>query len=327
VAKRWCEQTSFLVSAFDPAAVVQPSQPHSTRFLALSRHFRSPRSECIWSCCTICATKNAPPSSIWPFTAGLSFQGAYTWSKSIDDEVSNYQGAGASDIFGAINWQSTSRRAERSLSVFDIPHKLNAAFSYQVPFAKNKLYGGWNLFRTVHALELPGQRHCRKQRLVHFLRRRQRARRLHAASGSRSRRPAINPDWRRSPFTEPYLNPAAFVIPGTETAPRLGNSPRMLPDARSPAITSFDASVFKNIRFNRDGRRYAQLRVDVINVPNHANFFINPNSSRTFGAYNFNATTRAFTANNRFQQLDPNNTGQFGNYAGRSFRLGARLYF
>ena len=117
------------------------------------------------------------------------------------------------------------------------------------------------------------------------------------------------------------------VIPGSETAPRLGNSPRMLPDARSPAITSLDVSVFKNIRFSRDGRRYAPLRVDVINVPNHANFFINPNSSRGFGAYNFNATTRAFTANNRFQQLDPNNTGQFGNYAGRSFRLGARLYF
>lgn len=81
------------------------------------------------------------------------------------------------------------------------------------------------------------------------------------------------------------------------------------------------------MKFSHDGRRYVQLRVDVINIPNHPNFFINPNSSRSFGAYNYNATTRIFTPNNRFQQLDPNNTGQFGNYAGRSFRLAARVYF
>ena len=123
------------------------------------------------------------------------------------------------------------------------------------------------------------------------------------------------------------MNPAAFVTPGSDGAPKIGNSPRMLPDARSPAITSFDSSVFKNINLGRDGKRYVQFRVDVINVANHSNFFINPNSSRTLGAYNYNATTRTFTANNTFQRLDPNNTGQFGNYAGRSFRLGLRMYF
>lgn len=46
--------------------------------------------------------------------------------------------------------------------------------------------------------------------------------------------PVINPNWRNSPFTEPFLNPEAFSIPGTENAPAIGNSPRMLPDARSP---------------------------------------------------------------------------------------------
>lgn len=63
----------------------------------------------------------------------------------MDDEVSNYQGAGASDIFGAIPYQSVNRRAERSLSVFDIPHKSNSAVSYQVPFGRNKLWANWNI--------------------------------------------------------------------------------------------------------------------------------------------------------------------------------------
>ena len=262
------------------------------------------------------------------FAAGLTFQGAYTWSKAIDDEVSNYQGAGASDIFGAVNWQSTNRRAERSLSVFDIPHKFNAAFTYEVPFAKNRFYGGWNLSGLFMkssgypANALAGNNGWFDSRgggnaLDSFTLRPDRVPGV----------PVINPNWRRSPFTEPYLNPAAFAIPGTETSPRLGNSPRTLPDARSPGTASFDASVFKNFPLGGDTRRRLQLRVDVINVANHPNFFINPNSSRTLGAYNYNATTRTFTPNNRFQALDPNNTGQFGNYAGRSFRLGARIYF
>ena len=262
------------------------------------------------------------------FTQGLTFQGAYTWSKAIDDEVSNYQGAGASDIFGAVPYQTVNRRAERSLSVFDIPHKFNSAISYQVPFGKKKIYGDWNISALFMrssgypASAIAGNNGWFASRgggnsLDGFTLRPDRVPGV----------PVINPNWRNSPFTEPYLNPAAFTIPGSETAPAIGNSPRTLPDARSPSITSLDASIFKNIHLSHDGKRYLQLRVDVINVPNHSNFFINPNSSRSFGAYNFNATTRTFTPNANFQKLDPNNTGQFGNYAGRSFRLALRVYF
>ncbi len=262
------------------------------------------------------------------FTAGLTFQGAYTWSKSIDDQASNYQGAGAGDIFGAVPYQTVNRRSERSLSVFDIPHKFNTAISYQVPFAKKKFYGNWNIsalfMRSAGypASAILGNNGWFASKgggnaLDGFTLRPDRVLGV----------PVINPDWRLSPFTQPYLNPAAFSIPGTETAPAIGNAPRTLPDARSPSTTSLDASVFKNINLSHDGKRYLQLRVDVINVPNHPNFFINPNSSRSFGAYNFNATTRTFTPNVNFQKLDPNNTGQFGNYAGRSFRLALRVYF
>jgi hypothetical protein len=262
------------------------------------------------------------------FTAGLTFQGAYTWAKSIDDQASNYQGAGASDIFGAVPYQTVERRLERSLSVFDIPHKFNSAVSYQIPFARRKVYGNWNISALFMrssgypASAILGNNGWFASRgggnaLDGFTLRPDRVLGV----------PAINPKWRDSPFTEPFLNAAAFTIPGTETNPSIGNAPRMLPDARSPAITSLDASVFKNLNLARDGRRYLQLRVDVINVPNHPNFFINPNSSRSYGAFNWNATTRSFTPNVLFQRLDANNTGQFGNYSGRSFRLSMRIAF
>ncbi|MFN7922279.1 MAG: TonB-dependent receptor [Bryobacteraceae bacterium] len=262
------------------------------------------------------------------YAKGVTVQGAYTWSKSIDDEVSNYQGSGASDIFGAIPYQSVNRRGERSLSVFDVPHKFNTAASWQIPFARKRIWGDWNLsglfmrsagypasaiagnngwFQSIGGGNALDGFTLRPDRVLGV--------------------PVINPVWRDSPFTQPYLNPAAFAIPGSDGQPALGNTPRTLPDARSPSTTSFDASLFKNFRLGRDASRRLQLRVDVINVANHPNFFINPNSSRTLGAFNFTATTRTFTPSNRFQALDPNNTGQFGNYAGRSFRMSARVYF
>ena len=88
-------------------------------------------------------------------------------------------------------------------------------------------------------------------------------------------------------------------LEGGDGRPALGNAPRTLPDARSPSTTSFDASLFKNFRLGKEASRRLQLRVDVINVANHPNFFINPNSSRTLGAFNFTATTRTFTPSNR----------------------------
>ncbi len=141
--------------------------------------------------------------------------------------------------------------------------------------------------------------------------------------------PVINPSWESSPFTQPYLNSAAFTVPGSPTTPGLGNAPRTLPDARSPSTLGFDTSMYKNLPFGKEGRFRVQLRVDILNVLNHPNLFINPNSSRSigFGAFVYNAATRTFSPNINFSTLDPNNTGQWGNYAGRQWRIGARVSF
>jgi len=274
------------------------------------------------------------------FSAGLLLQAAYSYSKSIDDGGTNYQSSGASDIYGAVNLQSPVRSLERSVSVFDVPHRFTGVFSYELPFGPGKqLFGSKNFIvsRIAGGWNLSG----------FFMRQSGYPANAYAGSAGwfqssgggnaldvfslRPDRvlgvPVINPLWRTSPFTQPYLNPAAFVIPGTPTNPQLGNTPRTLPDARSPTTMSFDGALYKNVPLAKEGRVYVQLRVDVINLMNHPNLFLNPNSSRNAGAYNFNAVTRTFTPNVGFSTIDPNNTGQFGNYAGRQWRLGARFAF
>jgi hypothetical protein len=138
--------------------------------------------------------------------------------------------------------------------------------------------------------------------------------------------PIINPNWRQNPFTTNYYNPEALEVPGSATNPQIGNTPRTLGDGRSPATFTFDTSLAKNIRFGPDGRFRVQLRTDVFNVLNHPVLFLNPNS-RNNGLFQYVASTRSFVVNRAVTGIDPNNTGQYGNYAGRMFRLGLRFQF
>jgi hypothetical protein len=136
----------------------------------------------------------------------------------------------------------------------------------------------------------------------------------------------ITPTWREDPFRRSYFNPAAFAVPGSATAPTPGNTARTLGDARSPTTTTFDVSGAKNFKIAREGAVYLQLRVDTFNILNHPPLFLNPNS-RASGLFEYLANTRTFRPKPTAATMDPNNTGQYGNYAGRMFRLGARLYF
>jgi hypothetical protein len=137
---------------------------------------------------------------------------------------------------------------------------------------------------------------------------------------------AITPTWREDPFRRSYFDPLSFMVPGSEAAPRIGNTPRSLGDARSPVTSTLDLSGSKNVRLLRDGKLTLQLRADAFNILNHPVFFLNPNS-RANGVYEYLANSRSFRPKPTATAMDANNTGQYGNYAGRMFRLGARITF
>jgi hypothetical protein len=69
---------------------------------------------------------------------GLDVQLAYTWAKTISD----------ADILagGGVAGQTTYNRGlERTIAVTDVPHVFALSYSFELPFAKKKPWGGWVL--------------------------------------------------------------------------------------------------------------------------------------------------------------------------------------
>src|SRR5215467_14068487 len=81
------------------------------------------------------------------YSNGLSFLGAYTWGKSIDEK--SQASLGFDNSVGTRN--EYNYRAEKSRSDYDIAHRFVVSYSYDLPFGRNTkgaaklLLGGWQL--------------------------------------------------------------------------------------------------------------------------------------------------------------------------------------
>lgn len=196
------------------------------------------------------------------FQAGLSLLASYTFSKAISDADSNLR---ASDQSGGIqNWEN--RRAERSVSAFDVPHRFVLSGSYELPFGKGKPFasgvnrfsntviGGWQLnLNAVIQSGLPLAVSAGAGPIPEFARLRPNSTGVSAKLD--------NPDINR------WFNTAAFTQPAPYT---FGNVGRLLPDVRRDGYSNLDASLFKN--FTVGDRFRAQFRYEVFNVLNHPVF-------------------------------------------------------
>jgi hypothetical protein len=88
------------------------------------------------------------------FSGGLSFRGAYTYSKSIDESQEHLAAGGT----GSFTQNSYNRRERRGPSDFDIRHHLALSYIYEFPFGKGKTHftngplsyvlGGWRISGT-----------------------------------------------------------------------------------------------------------------------------------------------------------------------------------
>ncbi len=276
---------------------------------------------------------------------GLTAQGSFTWSKSIDNASAAFGGlvGQETDIFGLAKPQNPANlQPERSVSTFDIPHKLAVAWNYELPVGKgrplavknklvNGVFGGWNLagYFTIQDgypiwLRLGGGGYWFSTAGGGG----------NLLSGATQRPnlvpgvPIINPNWRDNPYVPgSFLNAAAFSVPGSLDNPDFGNLPRTMPYVRNPISRSFDANISK--RFNLPWERMSlTLRADILNALNHPNFFFNPNTGHDLLSGDFNRAsltnpaTAAFTTNANFGKMDPNNTNN-----GRTIRLSIRFMF
>ena len=90
----------------------------------------------------------------------------------------------------------------------------------------------------------------------------------------------------------PYLNREAFAtqpLSARGVPSRIGTAPRVLTDARGPAVFREDLGIMKRVGLNGNSSRTVEVRVDFINLLNRSGFgnpitdLANPNFGRIFG--------------------------------------------
>ncbi|MFN0104232.1 MAG: hypothetical protein ACKV2U_19370, partial [Bryobacteraceae bacterium] len=182
------------------------------------------------------------------------------WSKFMDigGAGNNNGGGGGSTVEDIYNVQS-----DFTLSNIDVPHRVTASFSYELPLAKKRaLLGGWQMSGsaswqsgtpvTVTAngfgLSFAVRRPDRVDGVSAFIPRNE------MQANIRADRFAFNPD--------AYAQPADFT---------LGNAARNQNDTRRDSYKSFNISLLKSFRFF-ENRHRMQLRSEFLNAFNSVSF-------------------------------------------------------
>jgi hypothetical protein len=186
------------------------------------------------------------------FHKGLTFQAAYTFSRSIDD---------ASDKRD-VAMISTNLRSNRALSTFDRTHLLAISYVYEAPFFKSgslrilrPAFAGWQ-FAGMAVLQsgLPTSVFVNSD--------------IAGVSGGGTQRANVigNGTLDKGDRTyNHYFNTAAFTAPVAGT---FGNSGRN--NLRMPGTRNWDLSVSKRFPFAE--RKNIQIRGDLFNVLNHLSY-------------------------------------------------------
>ncbi len=231
---------------------------------------------------------------------GLNVLVAYTWSKSISGSA-DIGGAVGGGNFGAGPQDPYNPRRDRSISLFDIPHRFVGTVLWDVPFFrhttgfKRALLDGFQVSNILSAVSGdPAAVTDTTQTTATGIA--SRPDRVIGQTANLSR-------GSRTPSSE--FNQAAFKV---ATAGEYGTAPRT-GAVRLPGVLNDDLSVTKGIKFGE--MRNLQLRADFFNAFKH----YNPDPSTIGLAFN-NQTT--------FGKV---NNGLSGGFAVRIIQLGAKLYF
>ncbi len=203
------------------------------------------------------------------FGRGGSLVGAYTWSKLISDTdtITGWlePGGGAGGVQNNYNI-----RAERSLALYDTPHRAVISYIVDLPFGKGQRIGnsvtgvmdrvisGWGVngvttFQSGNPLPISVAVNTTNS----------------FGGGQRPNRTAtpIGVDGSAQSRLNGWFNTAAYALPAPFT---FGNAARTAPDARSHGIANYDFTIFKNTKISE--RVGIQFRTEVFNLFNRVRF-------------------------------------------------------
>jgi hypothetical protein len=230
------------------------------------------------------------------FSDGFSILANYTWSKLLDTGgVGN--GARFTDPTNAED--ASNYDEEYSYSTLDVPHRVTASFTYELPIGKGKMIGknwnnltnaflgGWQVSGTgVYQKGAPITITYSGFSLVSGL----------AAVGNLQRRPnrvsGVEPmlGFSRAREGLSVFNPEAFSPP-SEANFEFGGA-RTYNDIRRDNYKNIDLSIIKNVYLGEGGQRKLQLRAEFLNAFNMVVFGLPTNANVQFGTATFGQITQ-----------------------------------
>jgi hypothetical protein len=212
------------------------------------------------------------------FEQGSYVQAAYTWSKMISD-VDSLLGF-VEDATSASGPQDQyNHKAERSISGFDVPQRVQISYNLALPFGKgqmlgkgasgvsDKLISGWGLngittFQTGFPMAFQAQ-----------------ATTLSSDFNAGTPRPNItagcNPKYSGSPESRlnKYFDTSCFTQPDNFS---FGNAPRNQSNLRAQGIDNWDLSAVKKTSITE--KQSLEFRAEFFNLANHVRFLA-PNTT------------------------------------------------
>jgi hypothetical protein len=196
------------------------------------------------------------------FSKGWLFQAQYMWGHAISDNAGSGEGGQIQDV--------ACRACDRGAADYDIRHTFTANSVYQLPFARNRWFGGWDVSgiftsRTGTPFSV-------------FVNRA--AANVPSGQTQTQRANYLGGDpYVANPSAGQWLNPAAFAAPANGT---YGNSGRNR--FRGPGLWQTDLALSKRIRVSE--RMNVEFRAESFNLFNRAQFgnpVNNISTTATFG--------------------------------------------
>jgi hypothetical protein len=184
------------------------------------------------------------------FANNFSFLNSYTWGKAIDLNSDNDGTVTLTNVYDP--------QYNRGPADYDIRHTLSSSWIYEIPWARNAVYGGW---QVTGILLLRGGLPLTVTQTQGV---------LSTGTGNRPNRVC---DGRLSdPTIDRWFDTSCFVQV-QDTTGTYGDSGRNI--IRGPGSFNIDASLIKNTRI---GRYQTEIRIEAFNLLNHPQF-ANPNTT------------------------------------------------
>jgi hypothetical protein len=203
------------------------------------------------------------------FVRGGTILGAYTWSKLISDTDTLTGWLEPAGGAGGVQ-DNYNIRAERSLALYDTPHRAVISYIVDLPFGKGQAFGhdvtgvmdklisGWGVngvttFQSGNPLPISVAVNTTNS----------------FGGGQRPNRTgaSANLDGSAQSRLNQWFNTSAFSLPASFT---FGNAARTMPDARGHGVANYDFTAFKNTAITE--KVSVQFRTEVFNLFNRVQF-------------------------------------------------------